>query len=170
MSEIIILLFVLAVVLYGIKCRVPVYDTFIEGAKSSLGTIATVFPYILAVLCAIGIFKNSGMMDCFVKLLQPLLDAVDFPSEVLPLSLIKIISGSGANAALADTLLNYHPDSFIGRLASVIAGSNETTIYIIALYFGCVNIKKTKYALPVALSCDILGIFAAFFICSFIFK
>jgi spore maturation protein B len=170
MSEIIVLLFVLAIILYGIKCRVPVYDTFIEGAKSGLSTIATVFPYILAVLCAIGIFRNSGMMDFLIKVFKPFCEAIGFPSEVLPLSFIKIISGSGANAVLADTLIAYHPDSFIGRLACVIAGSNETTIYIIALYFGCVNIKKTKYALPVALSCDILGIFTAFLICSFIFK
>lgn len=170
MSEIIVLLFVLAVILYGIKCKVPVYDTFIEGAKNGLTTVATVFPYILAVLCAIGIFKNSGMMDYLIKLLQPLCDRAGFPSQVLPLSVIKVISGSGANAVLADTLRGYHPDSFIGRLASVIAGSNETTIYIIALYFGCVNIKKTKYALPVALFCDVIGMIAAFKICNFIFK
>ncbi len=169
MSEIIMLIFIAAIIIYGIKCKVPIYETFVEGAKDGLFTIASVFPYILAILCAIGVFKNSGLMDYLVRLLNPVFNAAGFPSEALPLSIIKMISGSGANAVLTDTFISYHPDSFIGRLSSVIAGSNETTIYIIALYFGSVNIKKTQYALPVALSCDIIGMVISLVICKIFF-
>jgi spore maturation protein B len=169
MSEIIILLFIVSVITYGIKRKVPIYETFIDGAKSGITTVAAIFPYILAVLCAIGVFRNSGMMDYLVNVLKPVFGAAGFPSEALPLSIIKMISGSGANASLADTLISYHPDSFTGRLASVIAGSNETTIYITALYFGSVNIKKTQYALPVALSCDIIGMFISLIVCRIFF-
>jgi len=169
MSEIILLLFIAAIIIYGLKCKVAIYDTFIEGAKTGLTTVATVLPYVLAVLCAIGIFRNSGLMNYMVAFLKPVFDAAGFPSEVLPLSIVKMISGSGANAVLADTLITYSPDSFIGRLACVISGSNETTIYIIALYFGSVNIKKTQYALPVALSCDIIGMIISLLVCRFFF-
>ncbi len=169
MSEIIMLLFIAAIITYGIKCKVPIYETFIEGAKSGLSTIASVFPYILAILCAISIFKNSGLMGYLINILKPIFNTIGFPAEAIPLSIIKMISGSGANAILMDTLITYHPDSFIGRLSSVIAGSNETTIYIIALYFGSVNIKKTQYALPVALSCDIIGMIISLLVCKLFF-
>jgi spore maturation protein B len=161
MSEIIILLLVALVILYSVKRKVPVYDAFLEGAKEGIPVVGRTFANLLAVIVAIGVARDSGLLDLFASLLSPLLSKLGIQPEILPLAIVKPISGSGASAVLSDIFIAYHPDSAIGKTASVMAGSTETTVYICALYFSSVGIKNTRYALPVALLADVIGMYSA---------
>ncbi len=157
-SNLIIPLMVLLVILYGLFKKVDIYDAFVDGAKDSFDMIAKIFPCILGMLLGVNILLNSGLLDYIFNLLRPVLS---FPVEVLPMIFLRPISGTTTLAILNDLLANYGPDSFIGRLASVIQGATDTTLYVLTLYFGSVGIKKIRYSLWAGLAADVAGIVSA---------
>ena len=157
-SNLIIPLMVLLVILYGLFKKVDIYDAFVDGAKDSFDMIAKIFPCILGMLLGVNILLNSGLLDYIFNLLRPVLS---FPVEVLPMIFLRPISGTTTLAILNDLLANYGPDSFIGRLASVIQGATDTTLYVLTLYFGSVGIKKIRYSLWAGLAADVAGLVSA---------
>lgn len=157
-SNLIIPLMVLMIILYGLFKKVDIYDAFVDGAKDSFDMIAKIFPCILGMLLGVNILLNSGLLDYIFNLLRPVLS---FPVEVLPMIFLRPISGTTTLAILNDLLANYGPDSFIGRLASVIQGATDTTLYVLTLYFGSVGIKKIRYSLWAGLAADVAGIVSA---------
>ena len=160
-SNILIPLLVLGVVLYGIIKKVDVYDVFIEGAKEGINIGISIFPYMLGMILGINILLKSNFLDVIFNFLKPLFDFIDIPIDILPMALLRPVSGSAALSILNNILTNYGPDSFIGRLASKIQGSTDTTIYILTLYFGTVGIKKIRYSLWAGLIADLGGIVAS---------
>lgn len=160
-SNILIPLLVLGVVLYGIIKKVDVYDVFIEGAKEGINIGVSIFPYMLGMILGINILLKSNFLDVIFNFLKPLFDFIDIPIDILPMALLRPVSGSAALSILNNILTNYGPDSFIGRLASTIQGSTDTTIYILTLYFGTVGIKKIRYSLWAGLIADLGGIVAS---------
>ncbi len=160
---------VVFIIIYGLYKKVDIFDTFIEGVKEGINVTFKLFPTIFAMVIAITILTNSNLLLDIGKLFSPLLKFFSFPSEILPLALMKPVSGSSSIVILNDILSKYHPDSYIGRISSVIGGSTDTTIYIISLYFGSINIKKMKYALIVGLLADLLCIIISIIIINVIF-
>ncbi len=161
--------FIASVVIYGIIKKVAVYDKFIEGAKQGLETVIRILPYVVGFVFAINIFSASGCFDYISSALSPALSAVGIPPEILPLALMRPFSGSAAIAALTSILNRYGPDTFIGRTASTLMGSTETLFYTVALYFGSVGIKKTRYTVPAALISEISGLISSVIICKLLF-
>jgi len=169
-SNWIVPLLILAVPLYAYAVkRVRVYESFIEGAKEGFTIGVRIMPYLVAILVAIGMFRASGAMDGLVWILRPVIGWTGFPPEALPSSLMRSLSGSAAFAMSSEIFKIYGPDSFIGRLVSVIQGSTETTFYIMAVYFGAVAVRKTRYTLAASLITDFSGIVAAYGICRLLF-
>ena len=162
-----LLLFVIPVLAF-IK-RVKIYEEFIEGAKEGFKVAVTIIPYLVAILVAIGMFRASGAMDIFAQLVSPITNLIGFPPDVLPAAFMRPLSGSGTLGIVSELMTTHGPDSFIGRFSSTIFGSTETTFYVLAVYFGAVNIKKSRHAVPSGLMADIVGIMAALFICKLMF-
>lgn len=160
---------VIYIIIYGLYKKIDIFDTFIEGVKEGISTSFRLFPTIFAMVIAIKILTNSNILIDIGKLLNPLFKLLSFPSEVLPLALMKPVSGSSSIVILNDILSKYHPDSYIGRLSSVMGGSTDTTIYILSLYFGSIGIKKIRYALIVGLIADLLCIIISIIIINVIF-
>lgn len=162
-------LLVLIIPLCGHIKGVKVYESFTEGAAEGFTTVIKIIPYLLAMMVAINVFRASGAMKLVISLLKPLFDSLNIPEEVVPLFFLRPLSGSGSLSYVSQLLNEYGPDSFIGKLASTIQGSTETTFYIIAVYFGAIGIKKYRYAVTVGLLADLAGFFAAVFICKILF-
>jgi spore maturation protein B len=160
---------VLFVVIYGIYKKVNIYDVFIEGAKESFEMIFTIFPYLLGMMLAINLFLHSNILNNLSNLISPLLDLIGVPFDIVPMAIMRPISGNSSLAILNNIFLNYGPDSFIGRLASTIQGSTDTTFYVLTLYFGSVGIKKIRYALIAGLFADLIGIIASIVIVKLVF-
>lgn len=158
-------LMVLIVVFYAFVRGVDVFDTFVEGAKEGFGTAVKLIPFLVAMLVAIGIFRESGAFEIFTGIVSPITSLVGIPSEILPLALMRPISGSGALAMTTEIMQNYGPDSFLGLIASTLQGSTDTTFYILTVYFGSVGIKKIRYSMSVGLIADIAGFLAAVIVC-----
>ncbi len=161
------LLFVIPVL--AIVKKVKVYEAFVDGAKDGFEVAVKIIPYLVAILVAIGMFRASGAMDLFVKLISPVTDFIGMPAEALPAALMRPLSGSGTLGIATELMKQYGPDSFIGRLVSTFYGSTETTFYVVAVYFGAVGIKKTRHAVPAGLIGDLAGLLAALFICKIVF-
>lgn len=157
------------ILVYGTYKRVPTYETFVDGAKEGFSMAISIIPYLVGMLVAIGVFRASGAFDFLIGLMQPVLQAIGVPAEIVPLALIRPISGTGSLGMVSDLIATYGPDSFIGRLASTMQGSTDTTFYIITVYFGAVGIKKIGDALKVGLLADVVGITASIIICSYVF-
>lgn len=168
-SSAMIPLFMLVILTVGMIKKVKVYDCFAEGAKDGISTALRVFPNLLTMLVAIGIFRESGALDYVIKLLGPVFALIGVPQEVLPLALLRPLSGSGGLAILGDILENYHPDSFVGRVASTMMGSAETIFYTLAVYFGAIGIKQYRHTLPAALIADFAALIASVVVCSWVF-
>ena len=147
--------------LYGLIKGVPVYERFVEGAKEGFGLAVRIIPYLVAILFAIGMFRASGAMDFLVGALQPVLAPLGFPAEVLPMAIIRPLTGSGSAALVVDMVKQYGEDSIFVKMAAVMFGSTETTFYVIAVYFGAINIKRTRHALAAGLTADIAAMFLA---------
>ena len=141
--------------LYGLYKRVPVYESFVGGAKEGFQVAVRIIPYLVAILFAVAMFRASGAMDALTRLLSPILAPIGFPAEVLPMALIRPLTGSGSAALVVDMINRYGEDSIYVKMASVMFGSTETTFYVIAVYFGAINIRKTRHAVPVGLTADI---------------
>lgn len=168
-SKLIIPLFVLFVVFYAFLKKVMIYDTFLEGAKEGLITIFHIFPSIIAMVFAINIFLNSHILETIFGVLSPILSKINLPIQILPMAFVRPISGTASLAIMNDIFSDFGPDSFVGRLASTIQGCTDTTIYVLALYFGSIKINKTRYALSTGLFADFIGIVASFLIVSLLF-
>lgn len=159
-----------AIVLYGVIKKVKVYECFIEGAKEGLGVCLRIFPYLLAMLIAINCFKASGAMNYLIALIKPVVGFVGIPAEIVPLILIKPLSGSGAIGIFTDLVNTYGPDSFIGFLSSVIMGGTETIFYTLTVYFGAVGVKKIRHSLWVALLVDFCAVIFAVNVARILFR
>lgn len=155
--------------LYGLIKKVDVYGTFAEGAKDGVKTAVNIIPFLVGMLVAIGVFRASGAMDVLTNLLAPVTNAIGMPAEVLPMALMRPLSGGGASGLMNELFTQFGPDSLIGRMASVMNGSTETTLYVLAVYFGAVGIKKSRYALPAGLIADVVGIIVAVIVSNIIF-
>lgn len=160
----------LFIIIYGLYKKIDIFNIFIEGVKEGLKLSINIFPTIFAMIIAISIFTNSNIIYYITDYLKPFFNKFHFPSEVFPLAILRPISGSSSLVILNNILSKYGPDSFIGRLASVMQGSTDTTIYIIGLYFSSINIKKIKYSLLVGLLADLISVILSFIIVSILFK
>lgn len=168
-SSLIIPLLILVVVIYGIVKKVNIYDVFVEGAKEGVEIGFSIFPCLLGMILGINILISSNFLDLIFQVLSPLFSFLKIPIDILPLAFLRPISGSASLSVLSNLLDNFGPDSFIGRLASTIQGSTDTTIYILTLYFGTVGIKKIRYALKAGLIADLAGITVSIIIVSLLF-
>jgi len=151
-------------VLAGLIKKIKIYEVFVEGAKEGFNVAVRIIPFLVAMLVAIAIFRAGGGMEILITALTPFSDLIGMPSEALPMALMRPLSGSGSLGIMTETINQFGPDSFIGVLTSTFFGSTETTFYVLAVYFGAVNIKKTRHALPVGLLADVAGIMGALFI------
>jgi len=149
------------IVLFGLFKGVNIFDAFVEGAKQGLSVTLSITPALICILTAVTMFKASGGLAVLSRAFRPLAGLIGLPEEIVPLALLRPISGSGAMVLFTDILENYGPDSFIGRVASVLEGSTETTFYTIAVYYGATQVKKTRHTLVSSLSADLAGIIAA---------
>ena len=152
---------VLLMVLFGVIRRVPVFDTFVEGATEGLHSCFSILPTLVGLIMAVTMLSASGALDLFSSFLAPVAKFLGIPANVLPLALIKPISGSGATALLTQIFGESGPDSFAGRVASVMAGSTVTTFYCIAVYYGAAQIQKTRHTIPAALVADLTAFLVA---------
>jgi len=153
----------------GFIRKVKVYENFVEGAKEGFQVATRIIPFLVAILVAIGMFRASGAMDIFVALLSPITNLIGMPAEVLPVALMRPLSGSGSMGLVTELMKTHGPDSFIGRLAATMYASTETTFYVLAVYFGSVSISKTRHALPSGLMADFVGLLSAVLICRLVF-
>lgn len=161
---------IVAFIGYGAIKKVRVYEQFIEGAKEGFNIAIRIIPYLVAMLCAIGIFRAGGAMEGWlIPLLKYVTDPLGIPAEVLPMALMRPLSGSGSLGIMAETMSVYGPDSLIGIMTSTFFGSSETTFYVLAVYFGAVNIKNIRHALAGGLAADIAGTLGAVFIVKMLF-
>lgn len=168
-ANIILPLMVLGIVMYGVYKKVDVFDVFIVGVKEGLSMSLQIFPTILAMIVSVNIFLKSNLLQDITIYLQPIFSFLNFPTEILPLAILRPVSGSSSLIMLNNILSTYGVDSFIGRVASVIQGSTDTTIYILGLYFGSVGVKKIKYSLLVGLLADLSCIIISLIVVSILF-
>ncbi|SHI85322.1 spore maturation protein B [Clostridium amylolyticum] len=157
----IIPIIILIIVVYGMIKGKKVYEWFVEGAKEGLGVCFRIFPYLLAMLIAVKVFRESGALNIFTKGVSPITKLIGLPSELLPLVIIKPLSGSGALGVFTEILKEYGPDSIIGLIASIIMGTTETIFYTLTVYYGSVGIKKIRHTLWAALLADFTAILAS---------
>lgn len=171
-ANIFLFVVIISFILSGIRKKINVYESFVEGAKEGFGTAVRIIPYLIAILVGIGVFRASGAMDLIISGIRYIVTFAGLDTsfiEALPTALMKPLSGSGARGLMVDAMTTYGADSFVGRLASIFQGSTDTTFYILAVYFGSVSIRKTKYALTCGLIADFTGIIASIFICYLFF-
>ncbi|ASK63302.1 spore maturation protein [Virgibacillus phasianinus] len=161
--------FILVVLLTATYKRIPTYETFVEGGKEGVKLAFSLLPFLVGMIVSIAILQASGAMTAFIHLIEPVLVMIGVPPEIIPLALVRPISGTAALGMTTDLIENFGPDSFIGRLASTMQGSTDTTLYILTVYFGAVGIKKMRYALKVGLLADLLGIIASIVIVTLVF-
>lgn len=169
MSNLFIPVIVISIIIYGFIKKINIYDAFVEGAKEGFPMIKNMFPSLLAMILAVNIFKNSDIIDLIFSFLKPLFLILKLPFEILPIAIMRPLSGSFGLALLNNIYSIYGPDSFISILSSVIQGSSDTTIYIITLYFGTIGIKKIRYALWVGLLADLFMVIVSLIIVPILF-
>lgn len=155
--------------LYATLRRVKVYEQFVEGAKEGFQVAVTIIPYLVAILVAVGMFRGAGGIKLITDKLGPVLSAVGFPSELMPMCLMRPLSGSGTLGMFTELVKEFGPDSLMARTAGTIFGSTETTFYVIAVYFGAVAVKRTRHAVPAGLIADVVGIIASIIVCRLMF-
>lgn len=169
MTNFIIPVIVLFIIIYGLLKKVDIYDVFLKGVLEGLRMILNIFPTIFAMCLSINVLITSNIIDDLGNNLEPLLNLISFPKELLSIAIMRPISGSSSLVLLDNILSTNGVDSFIGRVASVLQGSTDTTIYILGLYFSSVGIKKSKYALIVGLLTDFIAILISLIVVSVIF-
>lgn len=160
---------VLLILLVALLKKTDIFNEFIKGVKFGVDTVYGIFPSLLGLIVAISVFRESGVMDIIISLLNPIAKLFDMPKEVLPLVLLRPISGSASLAMTSDLMKIHGADSFIGRLASVIMASTETIIYTLSIYLGCIGIKKIKYTLLIALIVQLFSVYVATVCCKYFF-
>ncbi|WP_223703525.1 spore maturation protein [Sutcliffiella deserti] len=157
------------ILLYGTFKKIPTYESFVEGGREGIKIAISIIPFLVGMLVAISIFRASGALDFLVDFLRPGLQAIGVPAEIVPLAIIRPISGTAALGMTSDMIATYGPDSFMGRLASVLQGSTDTTLYVLTVYFGAVGIKKMGDALKVGLLADLVGIIVSILVVTLFF-
>lgn len=162
-------LFLLLVFLHGIYKKVPLYDTFVEGAKEGFFLVIRLLPYVVGIYVAVGIFRSSGALESILAPVKPVLLFLGVPTEVLPLMMVRLLSGPAALGFTAELIDKFGPDSFIGRLATTLDGSTDTVLYMITLYFASVGINNPRYSLPVGIISALSGFVASVIICKIVF-
>lgn len=155
--------------LYAVFRKVPIYESFVEGAKEGFPTAISIIPHLVAMMVAVAIFRDTGAMEFYLQFLTPILNWIHIPSEVVPIGILRPITGTGSLAFVESILREHGPDSFLGKLASTIQGSTDTTLYVLTVYFGAVGIRRYLYALKVGLWADLVGFIASWIICSLLF-
>lgn len=158
-------LIILCIIIYGVIEKNKIFDNFLDGAKEGLEMTLSIFPTLVGLFVAIGALRSSGVIDIITHFLTPILNVIQFPSELMPLAMLRPISGSSSIAVATDIMKNYGVDSPIGIMASTIMGSTETTLYTIAVYTSCVKIKKARFVLTAALIGDFIGTLASVVVC-----
>ena len=155
--------------LYGMIKKVPVYEEFVEGAKEGFRVAVMIIPYLVAILFAIGMFRASGALDFLIQGLDPVLGLIGIPAEVLPMMIVRPLTGGGSVGIVVDLINQYGEDSIIVKIAATMFGSTETTFYVIAVYFGAVNVKKTRHAVPAGLTADVAAMLLAVYVVKWLF-
>lgn len=153
----------------GLLSRTPIYDEFIKGAKDGIKVVVDILPTLIGLMVSIGILRASGALDLLSSLLKPITELLHFPSELLPVVLVKMFSSSAATGLLLDIFKEYGPDSYLGRLISIILSSTETIFYTMAVYFMAAGVKKSRYTLAGALVATLAGTIASLVITNLIF-
>lgn len=156
---------ILIIITYGLIEKNKVYDTFLEGAKDGLQIVIKIFPTLIGIFLAVGALRASGILELIIQIIKPIIDILRIPAEIMPLAILRPISGSASMAVATDIMTKYGVDNFIGIVVSTIMGSTETTFYTIALYTSAVGIKKTRFVLIAALTADIVGMVVSVVIC-----
>ncbi len=154
-------IFVCIVVIFGLIKKQSVFEQFLQGAKDGIKVLYSIAPTIIGLVFAVDLLRSSGAVDAMCNAISPIAQAVGFPAEILPMALLRPVSGSGATALLTSVFEDCGPDSFAGRVASVIAGSSETTFYAITMYFGSVGVTKIRHTLFAALAADFTAVFVS---------
>ncbi|WP_186578317.1 spore maturation protein [Aquibacillus kalidii] len=160
---------ILLVLLVATWKKLPTYEIFVEGGKEGVKMAISLLPFLLGMMVAIAILRGSGAMEAFIAFISPVLTIFGIPSDIVPLAMIRPISGTAALSMTTDLIKAHGPDSFIGRLASTMQGSTDTTLYILTVYFGAVGIRRMGDALKVGLIADFIGIIASIVIVSIVF-
>jgi spore maturation protein B len=157
------------ILVYGWHRRVPVYESFVDGAKGGFVTTVRIMPHLIAMMVAITMFRASGALDLLLNALAPLCSWLHVPGEIVPLALLRPLSGTGSLAIATDIIARYGPDSLLGRLAATMQGSTDTTLYVLTVYFGAVGIRNGAYALKVGLWSDLAGVIASIIVVYLVF-
>lgn len=168
-SAFVVPVMLILILMTGLIRKTDVYNCFVEGASDGVRTVVRIFPAILAIYVAIAMLKASGLLALLENLLRPAMEAIGMPDGILPLALLRPVSGSGSIGLVSDILSQYGPDSLTGRIAAVMCAATETTFYTLALYFGAAKVKKTSCALPAALTADLVSITMSVFVCRILF-
>lgn len=169
LSKVTFISFITFIPLYAYIKRVPIWQVFFEGAKEGALTLFKVLPYLMAFLVAVGMLRASGFFVALSTVLAPYLQALGLPADLLPMILVRPFSGSAANAMMADVMHTHGGNAYISKLAATMMGSTETTFYVIAVYFGAVGIRRTRYAISIGLLADLSGVLAALMVCHWLF-
>jgi len=169
MNKYILPIVILLIVLYGIMKKTNVYESFIKGSKEGMEIGIGIFPSLLAIIFSSRILIESGFIDFLLKLIGPILEIIKFPKEVFPMAVIRPISGNASLALMIDVFSKYGVDTYLGKVASILQGCTDTTLYVLSLYFGTVGIKKIKYSFFVGLLVDVIGILASIIITNIMF-
>ena len=168
-SDFIIPVTILFIVVFGCLQKVDIYEVFLEGAKEGLQTVVDILPTLIGLVMAVEVVRAGGLLDIMVEWFRPFADAVGFPAELAPLSIVRLVSSSAATGLLTDLFANYGPDSYLGRVASVMMSCTETVFNTMSLFFLSVGIRKTRWTLPCALLANIIGIAAAVWLVGVVF-
>lgn len=160
---------IVGIPLIGMLRKVPVYEEFVDGAKEGFDVAVTIIPYLVAILFAIAMFRASGALEFLIEGLRVPLGWIGVPPEVLPMAIVRPLTGSGSAAVVLDMINQYGEDSLFVKIAATMYGSTETTFYVIAVYFGAVKVKKTRHAVPAGLLADLAGMLAAVYVVKWLF-
>ena len=160
---------IVGIMTIGIYKKVPVYEEFITGAKGGFKIAVNIIPYLVAIIVAISMLRASGAIELTAQLLAPILEFCHIPADVLPLTIVRSLSGSATLGIFSDIANHLNPDSYAVKLAAIMVGSSETTFYVLSVYFGAINIKKFRYAMFVGIMADIVGIISAILVCQMMF-
>ena len=156
---------ILIIIFYGIKEKKKIFDIFLDGAKEGTKIVINLFPTLIGIFLAVGALRNSGILDFIITLISPITNLLKIPSQILPLAMLRPISGSASMGVAVDIMQKYGTDTTIGMITSVIMGSTETTFYTIAIYTACIKVKKIRFVLLAALLADLAGMIASVIIC-----
>ena len=160
---------IIIILTMGLFKKVPLYETFTDGAKDGFKVAVNIIPYLVAIIVAISMFRASGIIEMTGEALKPLLSHFNVPADTLPVMIVRSLSGSAALGAFSDIAHKLGPDDYATKLSAIMVGSSETTFYVLAVYFGAVGISKLRYALLIGLLADFIGILAAIAVCNLMF-